>query len=102
MTDRALRGRNGSRQGQRAGAPSFSGVPIHEIRFASNHDVPEGTEVRLTDVGVPGMVGARIRLPGAAELIDLGRVPIIGGEVVIPDERLFPGRGSPWLKDRHP
>ena len=93
MVDRAFRSGSGFRQSRRAGAPCFSGVPIREIRFASNRDVPAGTEVRLTDVGVPGLVGARVRLPGTARLIDLGRVPIIGGEVMIPDEKLFPDAG---------
>jgi hypothetical protein len=68
----------------------FGGVHIRDIRLASKREMPAGTVVRLRDLGVCGLVGARIRLPGSGGFIDLGPVPIIDGDVVLPDDRV------PW------
>jgi hypothetical protein len=73
-----------------AAGPVFGGVPIRDIRLASRREMPAGTVVRLREVGVPGLVGARIRLPLSGQLVDLGAVPIIDGEVVLADEHLPP------------
>jgi hypothetical protein len=70
-------------------APSFGGVLVKDIRFASDREVAAGTEIRLSDAGRPGMVRVRIRLPGTVALIELGLAPIIDGVVVIPDDRVF-------------
>jgi hypothetical protein len=55
--------------------------------------MPAGTTVRLRDVGLPGAVQARVRLPGK-DFVELGPVPFIDGVVLLPDEKVFGGRAA--------
>jgi hypothetical protein len=74
-----------------APVPSFGGVAVEDIRLASSGEMPEMTEVRLRDSGLPGAVWARVRLPGKA-FVELGLVPFIDGVVLLPDDKVFGDR----------
>jgi hypothetical protein len=76
-----------------APVPSFGGVVVKDIRLASTREMPAGTAVRLSDIGLPGTVRARVRLPGK-DFVELGPVPFIDGVVLLPDEKVFGARAD--------
>ena len=63
---------------------------IAGVRFASGRPIPGGTLLRVTGIGLPNRVDLGVQLPDAPEYTNLGEVPVIKGEIVIPDDRVFP------------
>jgi hypothetical protein len=60
------------------------------VRFASGRPIPGGLLLRVTGIGLPDRVNLGVQLPDAPGYTDIGEVPVIQGEIVIPDERVFP------------
>jgi TIR domain len=58
------------------------------MRTGGKHQVPGDTQVEIRHLG-GGRVNAKVALPGATEFRDLGRVPIIDGEIVLPIFSVF-------------
>ncbi len=92
MVDRSRRAPSGSSGSGCSATPSFGGVSVTDIRFASGREFPPGAEVRLSEADRPGMVRVRVRMPWMANLVELGMVAFRNGVVLIPDEKVFPER----------
>lgn len=66
----------------------MSNLNISGIRTAGKHQVPGDTIVEIRNLG-NGRVSASVALPGATGRRDLGVVPVINGEVVLPIFSIF-------------
>jgi hypothetical protein len=62
---------------------------ITGMRTAGKKQVPGGTRVILHNPGIPGQANVQLQLPGAEGFADLGAVPIIDREIVLPVFTVF-------------
>jgi len=62
---------------------------ITGIKIARNRKIPDKTEVILRNTGGAGHIGAKLKLPWQKEYTDLGILPIVNNEVVLPLQLAF-------------
>jgi hypothetical protein len=63
---------------------------IKGMRLASNRPIPGGMLIQVARTGLPDRVRLSVQLPDQTEYTDIGEVPIIDGDIVIPDDKVFP------------
>jgi hypothetical protein len=63
---------------------------IAGVRFASGRPIPGGMLIWVASIGCPDRVRLLVQLPDDTAYTDIGEVPIIDGEIVIPDDKVFP------------
>jgi hypothetical protein len=59
------------------------------IKIAGDRKIPGNTQLHITNPGIPGQGQVLLKLPWQKEFTDLGLLPIVNGEVILPLKLAF-------------
>ena len=64
-------------------------ITISQVTLARGRPIPDTTQVKITCTGAPGKLQVLIRLPWQSDWKDLGLIPVVGTELVLPLKLAF-------------
>ncbi len=62
---------------------------VSGMKIAGDRKIPDKTEARITNPGIPGQVQVHLKLPWQKDFTDLGLLPIVNGEIILPLKLAF-------------